>query len=492
MSEQIVTLQLAVKCRPFSWFALLALVPLGPAPAAANGRFPETNQLVVEPGNPEHVVVRATFGLLVTRDRGTSWDFVCEEAFGPQNTDPPLALLPGGVMLLALDTGISRSDELGCTFAPALGAGAGVVDISAALGEPGTVFAVAQTGQLATFWESTDFGMTFSATAEPLTDFVAVTLDVAPSNPEVVYASGLVGSTGVLLRSADRARSFERFEIPGASGARVPYLAAIDPEDEDTVYVRTYGIPASLLQTRDGGESFGVPLETALPSQGFALSPDGSTIVVSNPYEATFVGTRDGFEFERLRCGGASCLGFAEGDLLGCGSEALDGFVVGVSRDHGASFSRLLALSCVPGPVGCPANSGTGESCVTAWPRIREQIGAGTCSPVDVQPDSACFEDGGAGGSAGAPDTSSGAPSTNSGAAGTTGADDPPAGSRPGDDAGCGCSFSKRRPPGSSLLFAAAVATIAFRRRHRATAGRFETARSRRSDRGHPARGSRR
>jgi MYXO-CTERM domain-containing protein len=477
-----------VQYRRLGWFPLLALVSFGPAPAAANGRFPETNQLVVEPGSPDHVVVRATFGLLVTRDRGTSWDFVCEEAFGLQNSDPPLALLPGGVMLLALDTGISRSDEQGCTFAPALGIGAGVVDISVALGEPGDVFAVTQDGQLTTFWESTDFGVTFSPTAEPLTDFVAATLDVAPSNPDVVYASGLVGSTGVLLRSADRARSFERFEIPGAGGARVPYLAAIDPEDADIVYVRTYGIPASLLQTRDGGQSFGAPLETALPSQGFALSADGSTIVVSNPFEGTFVGNREGFQFERLRCGGASCLAFAAEDLLGCGSEALDGFVVGVSRDHGASFSRLLALSCVPGPVGCPTNSGVGESCVAAWPRIREQIGAETCSPVDAQSDSSCAEEAGAGGSGG----SGGSPDTSSGAAGTSGVDDPPAGSRRGDSAGCGCSFSKRWPPGPSLLLAAAVAAIAFRRRQRATAARSETARSRRSDRGHPGRGSRR
>jgi hypothetical protein len=133
---------------------LLALVALGPVPAAANGRFPETNQLVVEPGNPDHVIVRATFGLLVTRDRGASWDFICEEAFGPQNTDPPVAVLPGGVLLLALDTGISRSDERGCTFAPALGIGPGVVDISAALGDPGVAFAVTQADQVATFWES--------------------------------------------------------------------------------------------------------------------------------------------------------------------------------------------------------------------------------------------------------------------------------------------------------------------------------------------------
>src|SRR5688572_10417011 len=100
-------------------------------PASANGRFPETNQLAVEAGNPDHAVVRATFGLLVTRDRGATWDFVCEDAFGPQDTDPPLALLPGGVLVLGLDHGVSRSDALGCSFELARGIDGPVMDVTA-------------------------------------------------------------------------------------------------------------------------------------------------------------------------------------------------------------------------------------------------------------------------------------------------------------------------------------------------------------------------
>jgi len=452
MRSALLALPLATLPQPLrslTCLLVLALAATAPLPALANGRFPQTNQLVVEPGNPDHVVVRATFGLLVTRDRGGSWDFVCEQAFGPQNTDPPLALLPGGRMLLGVGSGISRSDVLGCTFEPARGIDTRVVDVSASLAEPGTAFAVTQEQDGATFWVSTDAGETFTRAAEPLSDFVAVTLDVAPSNPERIYASGLIDSTGVLLRSTDRARHFERLPIPGASGSAVPYIAGIDPSDEDIVYVRTYGIPGSLTQTRDGGQSFEAPLQTTSPVQGFALSSDGAAIVVSNVVDGTFTADRDSFEFERVRCGAASCLGFAADDLLGCGSDPVDGFVVGRSRDGGATFSRLLALSCLPGPVACPATSGVGTVCPDAWPAIRTQIGADVCAPLDVPEDSACFEAGGAPGSGG---TESGAGS--------------PPSARPGEPGGdCGCRLPSSRSPGPWFALSALVLGLLRRRR---------------------------
>src|SRR4051812_26416794 len=37
--------------------------------AAANGAFPAVSQLVSDPADPDHLVLRSTFGLLVTRDR---------------------------------------------------------------------------------------------------------------------------------------------------------------------------------------------------------------------------------------------------------------------------------------------------------------------------------------------------------------------------------------------------------------------------------------
>jgi len=434
------------------------------APALANGRFPETNQLVVEPGNPDHAVVRATFGLLVTRDRGATWGFVCEEAFGPQNTDPPLAVLPGGVIVLGLDRGVAASDARGCSFELARDIEGPVADVTASLGEPGTVFALTVDANGARVWSSLDSGVTFEQTAS-IAELSAVTLDVAPSDPDLLYLSGVEGDTGVLYRSLDRGESFERFEIPGASGSKVPYIAAVDPTDSDTLYVRTYGIPGALLQTRDGGRSFTRrAFEMRTPVQGFALSADGSVLVASNPFDGTFRAERDSFEFERVRCGGASCLAFAEQHLLGCGSESLDGFILGVSRDLGASFSRLLAQSCIPGLVACDEASGVTAACTATWPELRARLGAERCEPVDVMPDSACFHAGGSGGDEAAPPSAAG-----SGGGGT--AASPPSGAaEQGAGSGCGCRLAaERQGLGPALaLLALAVSGAARQRARRA------------------------
>jgi hypothetical protein len=256
------------------------------------------------------------------------------------------------------------------------------------------------------------------------------------------------------------------FDIPGSSGSKIPYIAAVDPEDPDTLYVRTYGIPGALLQSRDGGETFLAPFEAELPIQGFALSPDGKTIVASNPFEGTFVADRDTFEFEKLRCGGPSCLGFAGSDLFGCGHESLDGFVVGLSRDRGATFTRVLAQSCIPGPISCPAESGAGAVCPDAWPALEAQLGAENCSPVDVDPNASCFSAGGAQGSEG------GSAGSEQGASKAGGASPGP--TRSADDSGCRLRTAPRGNLGVWLGFGFALAlAVAKRRRVRVASRAF-------------------
>ena len=55
------------------WSGLALLATLGtPAVAAANGRFPFANQLVVKSGPEADTYVRTSFGVLVSRDRGAA------------------------------------------------------------------------------------------------------------------------------------------------------------------------------------------------------------------------------------------------------------------------------------------------------------------------------------------------------------------------------------------------------------------------------------
>jgi hypothetical protein len=452
------------------------------APAAlANGRFPAVDQLVAEPGNPEHLVLRTTFGLLVSKDGGAAWDFLCEDALGYQDTDPALAVLAGGRILLGLVAGVSVSDAAGCTFRRADGIDGRVIDVTAALAEPGTAYAATIAGTSTRFFASTDEGDTFAPLGDEIADFVATTLDAAPTNADVIYAAGVSGAGGAFLRSENRGQSFVAFGVPDATTARRPYIAAVDPTDERTVYVRLEGLPGLLFVTRNGGESFTRLLALDVPVDGFALSPDGKTIVASNPYDGTYRANRDDYAFERVACDGRSCLLFDRETLFGCGDDAVDGYIVGRSNDLGETFERVADFGCLEGQVACGAASGAGALCPSVWPAISEQIGAGTCEPVEVIPDRSCLP--GAGGEAGNAGEAggtggAGARGGSGGFAGGVGAGE--AGARPGtptpsvEDGSCDCRLTSRARSGSALaalalLLSSFVARRATRGRSRPT-----------------------
>ena len=375
--------------------------------ATANGAFPSVSQLVSDPADPDHLVLRSTFGLLVTRDRGQTWDWLCEAGLGYQNVQPPMAVLPGGVILLAVPNGISRSDPSGCDFTLASGPDAAVFDLARVPTEADGAVAVSLSGTTAQLWRTHDAGVTFTALGDPISGFIPATVDVAPSDGNVIYVSGLAGTQGSLLRSSDGGLSYDTFPVPNTTTAHRPYIAAVDPNDPDVVYVRLDGEPSDLEVTHDGGKTFASPLTTEVPALGLALSPDGQTVIASNSFDGTFRADAATLTFEKVACQGPSCLSYTDSGLFGCGDQRVDGFVVGRSDDRGKSFERVVDLTCIRGPAACGSDTSIGQLCPDAWPPIQAQIGATTCSPPEVRPYTACF-DGAAGDSGSGATTATG------------------------------------------------------------------------------------
>lgn len=58
--------------------------------ARANGRFPEANHVFVSATDPQRVLLRVTFGLLVSIDGGKRWGWVCEQALGVRGIEDPM------------------------------------------------------------------------------------------------------------------------------------------------------------------------------------------------------------------------------------------------------------------------------------------------------------------------------------------------------------------------------------------------------------------
>ena len=412
--------------------------------AHANGALPSVDQLLVDPAAPDHLYLRATFGLLRSFDRGQSWDWLCEAGMGYADLEPPMAVLPGGTVLLAIPEGVSRGDASGCNFERAKGIDANVIDLSRIAAEPGSAVAVSISGTVTELWRTDDDGRSFAPLGDPIEGLIAATVDVGPSNPKVMYQSGLANTQGGLLRSKDAGKTFESFPVPNTTTGRRPYIAAVNPSDEDTVYVRLVGVQVSLEVTRDGGRSFETVLKTATAVQGFALSPDGKTVLASNGYDGTFRASTDDYAFEKIACGGRSCLNWSEAGLFGCGDDMLDGYVVGRSEDEGATFERVIDLSCVSGPLACDEGTSVGSVCPAAWPSVQQRINATECAPRDVAPYTGCFA--GAGGEG---DGTGGTGGSGGTAAGRAGASGKPSstGRVAAKDSGCALSAAQHEAP---------------------------------------------
>lgn len=456
------------KRRPFDLLPALAAglgFVLFSTATSANGAFPAVSQLVSDPADPDHLVLRSTFGLLVTRDRGQTWDWLCEAGLGYKDVQPPMAVLAGGVILLGVPNGISRGGTSGCDFALATGPDAAVFDLARVPAEADGAVAVSLSGTTAQLWRTHDAGLSFIALGDPISGFIPATVDVAPSDANVIYLSGLLGTQGSLLRSSDGGISYATFAIPNTTTAHRPYIAAVDPNDADVVYVRLDGEPSELEVTRDGGKTFTAPLTTEVPALGLALSPDGQTVIASNSFDGTFRADAATLAFEKVACQGPSCLSFTDSGLFGCGDQRVDGFVVGESADRGRSFQRVVDLTCIRGPAACGSDTSVGQFCPEAWPPIQAQLGATECSPPDVRPYTGCF-DGIAGDSGSEPaggSTASGGTTGSPGQSAGTGAADT-GGQRAGG--GGGCQVAQGRASGSSAwLLAGALGWFGLRRR---------------------------
>jgi hypothetical protein len=338
---------------------------------------------------PEQLVLRTTFGLLVSADAGMSWTWICEEAVGfarPQE-DPAIAILAGGRLLAGLSVGLAQASDTYCAweFAVLSDTPLELVDLTVRPLAPESAVALAWErteanafGYRSRFFGTTNAGASWEDYGSGIDPSVLVlTIDVAPSDPRRLYASGIRpgARTAALFVSTDAAQTWtERtapFDSPREQGL---YIAAVDPLVPERVYLRSSGASSSrLLVTDDAGVSFD-ELISGKSLLGFALSPDGSEIYVGGPEDGLWWASRDDRVFEQRSSLPILCLMSVANLLYACSNELLD-FALGVSSDGGRQFTAKLHLSEVRGPVACGPET-SGGVCSAAWPAIAQRIGA--------------------------------------------------------------------------------------------------------------------
>lgn len=406
--------------------------------AAANGRFPRAQRLLEDPRDPRHLILAATYGLLVTKDRGASWRHVCEAAYGERDltTDALTAFTPEGALLAGIYSGVSRAATNTCDFQRVLGFNnrEAVPDFALAPSSPGRVLAIQvaipEEGEpYSRLYRSDDDGLSWQPLGEvlPRSLRTPLTIEVAPSDAGRVYLSGLgENDEGVLLRSDDGGQSFEQLEIPtDAASFEAPYIVAVDPEDADRLYVRTDAwlfdadtnsaiADDALLYSEDGGGRFAELIRAPGKLFGFAFSPNGSELLLGygDPREAggsrytdpaalgIYRAAKGSSDFQKRYAGSVGCLTWNERGVYVCTDEYATGFAL--SLFDAASFDvmpavqvqPLLRVADVAGPIECAACS-TGAVCASYWLSTCQSWGRMDCDER-VRPD--CSPAGGAGG----------------------------------------------------------------------------------------------
>ncbi|WP_437922745.1 hypothetical protein WMF37_27350 [Sorangium sp. So ce291] len=427
-------------------------------PASANGRYPAAGQILVDPSDPDHIALRATYGLLVTRDGGERWSWICEGAIGYSGFEDPMMVITGGGSILAgLFDGLSATHDGGCQWEMTEGelAQRNIVDLSIDRADPASAIllgssVLASDAIVTQVWESKDDGRTWTqAGADLPSTFLGVTLDSAPSDPRRIYVSGRWnGPTfqGIVKRSSDRGATWEDFEVPGSDDRNLPYLGAVDPVDPDVVYVRRDGDGAdALLVSNDGGATWREVFQ-ATSLLALALSPDGTMIAAGSDEDGLWIAPTATLEFTRTGQLGVRCLTWTERGLFACADEPVDGFTAGISTDGGKTFSPLMTLDRLCGPPpACASESSTGQTCPPLWPSTASFIGAtGSCGA-------------GSGSSA----ASSGAGASAGGSEATAG------GTGPSDGGGSSCGAAAGGRSGALLLGMVAAGGALLRARRR-------------------------
>ena len=418
--------------------------------ASANSRFPASNQIVLSPSDTNLVVVRATYGILVSHDHGTSWSWTCEDSLGlPANNveDPELALTASGALIAGLDEPVAALDvspDTGCNWQCVGGPlqGLTIVDLSVPLDAPDAPVVLASeiggdAGATALrVFGSIDDGAHWTAVGAPLDPTIlATTIDAAGTGPQRLYVSATRGigaaRTASLFVSIDAGASWTERPVPfdpATDGAI--YIGGVDPTNPDRVYLRTDGVPPHLLVTADQGQTFqSITVALTGPMKGFAVAPDGATVFAGSEEDGLFAASSVDFAFHKTSSVHVQCLAARGAELWAC-SDAPSGFIAGVSIDGGNTFAPKLQLNGISRALPCAPHATAGSSVACGADANASQCGGAVfenfCSDLG-----GCAVD-----------------------AGNTSAQPAPAPTRP---ASCGCSG-----PGTERAAGAAAALLPF------------------------------
>ncbi|MGH7282226.1 MAG: hypothetical protein ACRELY_11920 [Polyangiaceae bacterium] len=380
------------------WLVVLAitLTTLYPGRRAlANGRFPSAQQLVLSPsgGDPNLVVLRTTFGIVVSHDAGKSWSWICERALGfTGEWDPPIAVTKDGRIWVGLSDGL-RSTRDGC----------GTEEVAALHGSPISDLAVDATGEnllvLASHLDSP--GTVTILRKNGKLDRVAGTFPGLELRTGDIASSGRIYVTGVPFNDSAKPRGHL---FTGARGKplvevklalpddAMAYLSAIDPKNDQRIVLRTLAPNGTnVVVSEDGGKTLKTVLHVGTLLFGFAKSEDGKIMYVGSgdPNDGVWESRDAGSTWTQASKTSVRCLAMSGALLYACSTPYRPGgFAVASSSDGARTFTPLNSFKDIAGAIAC--DGGEGAACRELWPeqkRILDPTPRDAGAIADASPD---------------------------------------------------------------------------------------------------------
>ena len=379
--------------------ARLALALLAPllltATAHAHGGRPQTHDILFGDAAGSVIVAPATFGVLLTRDGGERWEWLCHQAVPDARLGytTPVALSGDGALLVSGTFGLLRGPALGCALSYEADAlrDRFVTDV-VTLGPSRIVALTSDAGRANALFASDDGGASFAQLGAALPErFLPERVRFAPSDPSRIYVSGVfpiegsADALGAVLVSSDGGASWDRHELALAEDERHVQVRAVDPTAPERVWLIVQGdVIDSVRISEDGGASFRELLSMdALPGTGnrpfgLAYASDGS-VWVGNTAEGLLrfaaapslrLSTLDKF----LAVG---CV-VARGDEMWICADGLsdregDGFAVGRARVEGDFAIEPVLVFSEIGPTTCEGSAAT--TCGPEWSDLLRDTG---------------------------------------------------------------------------------------------------------------------
>lgn len=372
--------------------------------AGANGRPPQTNGVVFHPMDTHAMFVRSTFGLLVSKDDGCSFRWVCERAIGYGGEfDPKYAVASDGTIFATTFEGLRVSRDGGCTWATATaeapegdpGRIAGIWIDALDISPTGEVWvATAESARPNDVYSSTDNGVTFRPRGLQSPTIWWKSVKVARSNAQRVYlggyqVAGMLPDAGQappsahLMRSDDGGATWSEVDLAASSvifGATpIVLVAAVDPKQADTVLLTSLGANGRgdrLYRSTNAGATFTEVLATTDTIKDVLFAADGSVFVAT--LAGSFRSTDNGASFAPLAGSPQlQCLGQrADGSYVGCGANWEPDFKAVATSPDAGTWSKIFRFVELAGPLACAPGTTVATECDPAWPALQQQFGA--------------------------------------------------------------------------------------------------------------------